>query len=549
MAWSSCIFGLALLGQVGSTVGDSPLGPSAFAGSAFDGQGTDAPAFVPANDNPAALSNASDAATDPAGSTAATPQTITSPIPAPPSVMVRPNGSGSANPFGDRGVVQAQFNDVQPKYGDTPTSPRSPAPIQEPIPFAKDEVRPGDPNRPVAKAIDSGSPPGADGLRSISPSPSSGKATAGGATIAPRAEASVLRTPKTDSPKTATKADNTKSVKIEPAKSELDLATRAAANASADLLARSLIPPQDIALPGLPVSLQDALSRVLDRAGRLATARAYWKLSLCGAEYHWAIAEWRQLDATPTGRGAIDAPMLSTARAAAQARALESQALVVAAQHELAEALGQSPQNLPLTVDQPLVGPYRTHFETLFASRSAPGRLRSINKTLPLRREAIDVRTAAVQAAASAVHVAEEAYAKGQVPVQTLLAAQSELSRQRKAFVAAVRDYNLEIAEYALGVADPGTSNAVLVSMLTRTKPSTKTSSATAGAGTFATMNQPTLADPALDPDARPITADATTEGWSPAGGVRPATAIEDVGEDRRTGPASLEPRENSIGK
>src|SRR5205085_2057326 len=127
--------------------------------------------------------------------------------------------------------------------------------------------------------------------------------------------------------------------------------------------------------------------------------------------------------------------------ASAQARLHEAQLGAVAAQQELADFLG-SPTGTPspLAADPPLVGAYRTYFETLFAARTAPPRTRAIDRELPIRREAIESRAVAVQAAATAVHVAEEAHAKGQTDLPTLLACYTSLARERRDFLSAVRD-------------------------------------------------------------------------------------------------------------
>jgi hypothetical protein len=168
----------------------------------------------------------------------------------------------------------------------------------------------------------------------------------------------------------------------------------------------------------------------------------------------------------------------------------EAQVGAVAAQQELADLLGLvSNAQLPLAGDPPLVSPYRTYFDTLFAGRVQPPRTRVIDRGLPIRLQAIQDRTLAVQAASSAVRYADDARAKGQTDLPTLLNCHAELARQRRAFLAAVRDYNLEIGEYALAVADPSLPNERLVAMLIVVKPSPS----------VAARNEPTLAPAATD--------------------------------------------------
>ena len=287
------------------------------------------------------------------------------------------------------------------------------------------------------------------------------------------------------------------------ARFEVDNATRSAANAAAELLATALTTPEENALDGRAVPLAEALGRVSNSSRRLEVASLYWRLALATADYHWALEESLHLSALPDSDDAVDSPLLSAAQAAAQARILEIKAAAVNAQQELADAIGQSTEPLPLTVEQPLVGPYRTEFDSIFASRPAPGRSRAIHRALPHWREAIDLRTAAVQAAASAIAPAEKAaFGQEKVGIQTVLFAHRDLAKQRRAFLNAVREYNAEIVEYASYVAGPTTSTATIVSMLTRTRP--QKSSGVTPQGTFAGSNEPTVAPPEESP-VRPV--------------------------------------------
>jgi hypothetical protein len=330
--------------------------------------------------------------------------------------------------------------------------------------------------------------------------------------------------------------------------SDVDRESRAAASASIALLESSLTPAKDAPLSGRAISLAEVLGRGSSHEQKFEIAELYWRLALAIANLNWAVDESKQLEALPAGQGAIDAPLLTTARAAAQARMLEAKALAVAAQQELADAIGQPTQTLPLTVEQPLVGHYRTLFDRIFATRTPPPRTRAIDRTLPLRRQAIDVRTAAVQAAVSAVRAAEEAHAQGKADVSSVLTAHQDLARQRREFLRAVGEYNADIVAYAAAVANPGTSNTVLVSMLTRSK-STRLSDADAGGKTFAGRNQPTLADPALDPDYEVQPAAAAEEssnnqdGWFGVDRSRVTTGASKSGRDAES--RDGEPRDN----
>jgi hypothetical protein len=327
----------------------------------------------------------------------------------------------------------------------------------------------------------------------------------------------------------------------------IEAETRAAANASADLLASALAAPATNALEGRPLPLADALGRGSTSVRRLEVAALYWKLALATADYHWSLEEFDQLDALPGNKDVVDAPLLAAAQAGAQARMLEAKAAAVTLQQELADIIGQPTQPLPLTVEQPLVGPYRSEFDTIFAGRAAPGRSRAIHRALPHLRAAIDVRTAAVQAAASAVPAAEEAFVKQQTGITMALFANQERTTQRRAFLNAVRAYNAEIVEYASYVAGPNTSTATLASMLTRSK--SNKLSATDGS-TFGGQNEPTLAPPTLDRNvqqaggeeqirdgdwrgARPAGADLKAPP-TPNAATQPETNLQEIDQSRK---------------
>jgi hypothetical protein len=267
---------------------------------------------------------------------------------------------------------------------------------------------------------------------------------------------------------------------------------QAAAAATADLIAQGLTAPKDSALAGRPTTLLELIARAgNDRNRQSWVVRDYWKLSAAQTDYNWAADELARLEQIDAAKG-LEASELSAARAAAEARMHEARLGVATAQQELADLFGIAGNTqLPLAADPPLVGPYRTFFDTLFATRVAPPRTRAIDRGLPIRLEAIQARTAAVHAASAAVHYAEESRGKGQTDLQTVLNCHAELARQRRSFLAAVRDYNLDIGEYALAVADPAIANDRLVAMMILAKaPTTLTATG---------RNEPTLAPPSDD--------------------------------------------------
>lgn len=269
-------------------------------------------------------------------------------------------------------------------------------------------------------------------------------------------------------------------------------AAQAAAAAAADLTTQALTASKQSALAGRATTLLELMTRVgADRSQQIWVVRDYWKLAAAQADFNWAADELARLDQINAAKG-LESPILTAAQAAAQARWREAQVGAIAAQQELADLVAITDRNqLPLVADSPLVGPYRTYFEALFAARAAPPRTRAIDRGLPLRLEAIQSRTEAVRAASTAVHFAEDSRAKGQTDLQTLLNCHADLARQRRAFLATVRDYNLDIGEYALAVADPGITTERLVAMLILVKAQAPL--------TTVGRNEPTLATPAND--------------------------------------------------
>ena len=159
--------------------------------------------------------------------------------------------------------------------------------------------------------------------------------------------------------------------------------------------------------------------------------------------------------------------MLDVAVAAARADLADARAELVAAQQELVD-LARLPLEdpLPWPVDRPLAGPYQTHFDAIFATRTATGRVRAIARTLPARHDALESRAAAVRAAAQAMAMAEADHAKGQRPIEAVIAAHAALVGQQREFLLATKAYNLDIAEYAMAVADLSVPDDRFVSML-----------------------------------------------------------------------------------
>ena len=225
--------------------------------------------------------------------------------------------------------------------------------------------------------------------------------------------------------------------------------------------------PLDAELYVRPLSLLEAIQRPGDASRRLWIAQAYWKVSAAYAEVRCRTEAIERLDLIAPGGDPHDRATLDVAVAAARADLAEARALLGVAQQELVD-LARLPltEPLPWPVDRPLAGAYETHFDAIFAARPTTGRVRAIARTLPSRHDALESRAAAVRAAATAMAMAEADHAKGQRPIEAVIAAHEALVEQQREFLVATKAYNLDIAEYAMAVADASVAGDTFVSML-----------------------------------------------------------------------------------
>lgn len=266
---------------------------------------------------------------------------------------------------------------------------------------------------------------------------------------------------------------------------------------ASDFLIRALTIPQDAPISGRPVPLVEVLSSTVDRAAQLQATEAYWKLASAVAEYNFCQDELDQLlrlkPATTPGAedaAAATARWLEPRTADTKARMHEAASSLVAAQYALAERLRiPAGQPLPLPADVPHVGPYRTRLADVYSRRVPPPQAILVDRTLPVRYEAIELRATAVQAALDSVDSLEEAYNGGKADLPTLMASVDHLARQRRAFMGAVREYNDNIAAYALAIPAGGLTSQALASMLI--KPRTESPGPTMTAGGLVAPSSP----------------------------------------------------------
>jgi hypothetical protein len=237
--------------------------------------------------------------------------------------------------------------------------------------------------------------------------------------------------------------------------------------AAEDLLTAALEPPAAGTAAIRPVALLEAVESAGDPSRRLWIVQAYWKVAASFAAVHWSRDAVERLELVAPGADPHDRAVLDVATAAARADLAEAQVRLGVAQQELVDLSRLTVADAaPWPVDRPLVGPYQTHFDAIFANRMATGRVRAIARTLPARHEALEARAAAARAAAEAAAMAEADHAQGRRPIEAVTAAHTALVGQRREFLEAVKAYNLDIAEYAMAVADTSVPADRFVSML-----------------------------------------------------------------------------------
>ncbi len=234
--------------------------------------------------------------------------------------------------------------------------------------------------------------------------------------------------------------------------------------------AGSISNPAAASLYARPLPLLEALQRSGDRSRRLWITQAYWKVSAAYSSLRLAAEAVEQLELIAPGRDPHDRGMLDVASAGAQADLAEAEAGLIVAQQQLVD-LVRLPvsEPLPWPVDRPLTGPYETHFAAIFATRPATGRIRAIDRMLPRRHGSVEARATAVLAADRALDRAEADHARGTRPIEAVLAAHRMLRQQQQQFLDSLATYNLDIAEYAMAVADLTVPDEQYVSMLIET--------------------------------------------------------------------------------
>jgi len=241
------------------------------------------------------------------------------------------------------------------------------------------------------------------------------------------------------------------------------------------LLRAALTGTGEPAIQGHPIALKTVLGQQAGGDRQLADVRAYWRLAHAIAAYHWSVDEQRLLAAVPATETGDDLVWLGAARASAKAEQAESRLAALRAQQVLANVVPPARRGeLPLPADMPFVGAYRTHFKELNERGAAADDLRPIDQSLPVLREVIEAQAEAVMAATAALPPVLQAYQQGQASIVHVLDAHDRLRRHRRAFLAAVEQYNGQIAGYALSLPLPAVTGERIAGMLIETQPTGK---------------------------------------------------------------------------
>ena len=241
-------------------------------------------------------------------------------------------------------------------------------------------------------------------------------------------------------------------------------------SAAQRLIEESTRRQSDLALDGLATSLLDILRHNLGSPRRAQAVKSYWQLAVSVYEYQFACDEVRQLSSVAQPRTEVDQVLLAAASAAAAARKQEARVEVLRRQHALVEdARLPGLDTLPWPQDVPLVGAYRTRFNDLMVGQIRPLRLHRIDRMLPHLLDRINAHAAAVDASGQALRTLLTAGRQGSAPLSTVLDTHKALTGHRQQFLAAVLEYNSQIAEYAMSVAGVATPSEILVSTMIAT--------------------------------------------------------------------------------
>jgi hypothetical protein len=217
-----------------------------------------------------------------------------------------------------------------------------------------------------------------------------------------------------------------------------------------NMIQQALTPAGENLLPGKAISLKDAVGKQMNRSSRLAIVKDYWKLAVALTDFQFATEEVESLTRVAAPKSGEARALWQAEIASAEARVAEAKLASIDAQETLRQKLGLSGEELPLPQDVPWVGRYRTNFDEYQTAGYATENLKRIDRVLPVMWQLVQRRARAVEASQIAFNELTRVYQSGSLPVGDLLDMHRRLRDQRINFLAAVRDYNFSIADYAM---------------------------------------------------------------------------------------------------
>lgn len=215
-----------------------------------------------------------------------------------------------------------------------------------------------------------------------------------------------------------------------------------------------------------PMGLEDMLANCDDHR-RKEMVRQYWIAWQACTDFLFAYDETRWVEQLGQPRDESERLVLEAARATV-ADAMVEKELAMTRELELLNGFLTGPvsETLPWPTDMPMVGEYRSHYETWAAAGHGNEKLRVLNKLLPRQFELIASRAETVQRCSAAIQRATQTWNQTGGGSATMLQALYLSRESHGAFSRSVADYNHKIAEYALTLKPEAGSDAAMVAML-----------------------------------------------------------------------------------
>ena len=242
-------------------------------------------------------------------------------------------------------------------------------------------------------------------------------------------------------------------------------------NVGSKNIARDLLSIYDVSsstrpLPGVPVSLKDLMGTTPVRF-RHAMVQQYWE-----TYFDWATltnrmeyAKWLNQISNP--RRPVEQKLMNTARSMAKNDVMAAEIQLAKSQSKLQQiSRSQTNDLLPLPLNQPLVGKYKSHYDWYQSRNLIPAKLKGINEMLPRTYELLDLRASTVTQAENARKQFKNSFANGNIGFGDLLESGRVWQNARQSFVSTLVSYNQAISDYALTITSAQKPIDQIVSML-----------------------------------------------------------------------------------